>query len=195
MIKNKSKLLVISLIISLIVILVYCYTQGFFFISKIVISPTENVTTIIYNRNIKEFPFSNENAFTIEDIGDISGSTTYIEASFNNLYFSPNGLYRVISITSDSYGNYLELDDFANNASINLTSRLQDILRSDKSTNTLLNYNSNQIPIAEFNFVNWTDNSGEMEINFSFIGNDNKAYTGNFIYNYKNFSYSNISLN
>ncbi len=190
--KRVFKVLIISIVVVTIFAFSYAYIKGLFYIEEITPSPQGDVITVVYNRDITEFPFSSEKAFTVSDIGAISGSTTYSTAEFQDLYWAPDGKYRVISLKWGNEGNYLELDDFINNASSNLTARLQTVLQTNENINELLVYSEYPRPIVDFKFIGWTDIPGEMEISFSFVGNDAKNYEGSFKYNYKDNTNSEI---
>ncbi len=192
--KKTLKILIISIVLVIIFTFSYAYIKGLFYIEEITPSPQGDVTTVVYNRDITEFPFSSEKAFTVSDIGAISGSTTYATAEFQDLYWAPDGKYRVISLKGDNEGNYLELDDFINNVSSNLTTRLQTALHTEESIRKLLVYGEYPRPIVDFKFINWTDITGEMKISFSFVGSDAKNYEGSFKYNYETNTNSEIIL-
>lgn len=193
--KKTLKILIISIVIVIIFAFSYAYIKGLFYIEEIIPSPQGDVTTIVYNKDITEFPFSSEKAFTVSDIGEISGRTTYSTAEFKDLYWAPDGKYRVISLKWDNEGNYLEINDFINNSSSNLTTRLQTVLHTEESISELLVYSEYPRPIVDFKFISWTGITGEMEISFSFVGNDAKNYDGSFKYNYENNTNSEIILN
>ena len=193
--KKTLKILLISVVLVSIFAFSYAYIKGLFYIEEIIFSPQGDVTTIVYNKDITKFPFSSEKAFTVSDIGAISGSTTYSTAEFKDLYWAPDGKYRVISLKWDNEGNFLELNDFINNSSSNLTARLQTVLHTEKSISELLVYSKYPRPIVDFKFISWTDITGEMKIGFSFVGSDSKNYDGSFKYNYENNTNAEIVLN
>ncbi len=190
----KRKILVIfSVLIVIILICIGMYSQGLFNIEKRVQSPDGKTITTVYNCDVTEFPF-NADAFTVRDKGYFNGTTTYTNAKFNDLWWSPNSKYMLILIEDFKEGDYYVLGDYVNNCEVNLSSFLDDVLYDEKSLKEFIRYDENERFIVDYYFKNWIEFSGEMFFEFSFIGNDNLEHKGSFKYNHANNTKSDFKM-
>ncbi len=192
---KRKTLLIICAVVILLLSTIRMYAKGVFYIEEKTVSPDGKTTTIVYNVDVTEFPFD-KNAFTIKDKGYIKGSSTYKNAKFHDLWWSPDSKYRILSLDYEKEGRYYALDDFIHNVECNLIVYLGDALYNKTELKDIIPYDKNNNRfIVEYNFKEWTDNSGEMVFDFNFIGRDNLEYKGSFIYNHTNQTISDVQIN
>lgn len=153
---------------------------GIFYIVERQTSPNGAVTTTVYSRDVTGF-FPKDDGCTLRDQGDFVGSTVYIGAEFEGLWWSPDSRYQVVSILEDGRGQ-MWLQDYGRNAAGNLTAWVLTAAQvagmfSDAPLDDM------EWPDVELRFIQWGEDSAAMLLHYGYTDTGGTARTGYFWYN------------
>lgn len=193
--KATSSPKVVAIIITILIIVSVIFAlwiKGVFYIVETQTSPNGAVKTTVYSRDVSnEFP--KNTGFTVRNRGDFERTTVYSNATYENMWWSPDSKYMVVSMIYDT-GRYLALNDYKRNVGINLNAYINMAIYNNQAFDKVV-YDKDSKPIIDYIFKNWADKNGVMNIEFSFEGNDSMKYKGDFLYNNEDGTISNIVFN
>lgn len=185
--KKCFKRLIICITIILLILFIVLgimWYKGVFHIIGRYPSPDGKTITTVYNCDLGYNTFPVSGGFTLSDEGYFRGRTTYNDAEFKGLWWSPNGCYRVVSFYRDEKSE-LWLDDYSRNSSIHLTGRLEDVLHENEFFSQAPSnaYGGREI---FFDFIQWSTIDPEiMLIYFRYIDHDKHLHEGYMWYDYE----------
>ena len=186
---------VVAIIITILIIVSVVFAlwiKGAFYIVERQTSPNGAVNTTVYSRDVSN-AFPKNTGFTIRDRGDFVATTVYSNATYENMWWSPDSKYMVVSMIYDT-GRALVLNDYTGNVSVNLNAYIDMAIYNNQVFNKVI-YDKDSKPTIDYIFKNWADKNGKMNIEFSFEGNDSVKYKGDFLYNNEDGTISNIVFN
>lgn len=181
--KTNRKRIVILILASLLLLtalILFLLHKGFF--HKIGKYPSPDGTTIstVYNCNLNRNGLPTYDGFTVENKGHWNGRTTYINSTFKGMWWSPNGLYRVVSMYGSDNKTYLELVDYTRNCGCNLNAYLEIALYENEFFSKVPD-DENGFPDINFEFIQWsTIDPSVLLVYFSYDdinGNFHEGYT------------------
>ena len=170
--------------------LLILWSKGCFCIADRQTSPDGTVLTTAYSRNLSGL-FPREDGFTIRDEGRYAGSTHYLNASFDGMWWSPDSQYLVISMETEN-GIYLEVCDYQRNAGRNLDNCLNRGIYGRKEFSGAALDEDGQAQI-EYRFLQWSDYDSSMLVYYSYLDQEGIDRSGYFWYDYESEDVSGIS--
>ena len=151
------------------------WSRGIFCIIDRQVSPDGQVVTTAYCRDISG-PFPAAGGFSVRDRGVWTGTTIYLDASFDGMWWSPDSRYLVISMVRDG-GIYLEMLDYQNNAGENLDAYLDMALYGDPHF-TGADFGGASGSGVEYRFLQWSEDESIMLIHYDYQDRAGNPHTG-----------------
>ena len=188
--RKKIVILILASILAVSMFVLFLLHKGFF--HKIASYPSPDGTTIVtvYNCNLHDSFFPTSNGFTVESKGHWRGSTCYLNSEFRNMWWSPEGNYRVISMYGNDNKTYLALIDYTRNCECNLTAYLEMALYEEEFFSEMMYDDEGYRPLIDFEFIQWSEKDPAiMLIYFSY-----KDFNGNFREGYMWYDYETGAL-
>lgn len=180
----------VTLLVGTAITMMILWSRGTFDIADRQTSPNGAVTTTAYSKNISGL-FPSDNGFTIRDTGQFEGTTNYLDASFDGMWWSPDSHYLVISMQRDN-STHLEVIDYLRNSGRNLSSYLDRAIYQHPDFSDVP-YNQNGNPEIEYRFLQWSEYDSTMLLYFSFVDYQNQNRSGYFWYDYETGAVSGVS--
>lgn len=185
--KTNRKRIVIMILVSVLLITVlslFLLHKGFFHKIGKYPSPDGTTVTTVYSCNLHRDWLPTFDGFTVEDKGLWNGSTTYLNAEFRSLWWSPDSNYRVTSMYVDGE-NYLGLVDYTRNSDCNLTHRLEQTLYQNEFFSEVPYDAEGWRPQIAFEFIQWSnEDPSVMLVYFSYNDINGDFHEGYMWYDY-----------
>lgn len=171
---SKLKMALLIFVI-LVIVLVFLWAKGVFYIIDIQTSPNGKITEIVYSQDVSD-TFPKDSGVTMRTNGSFKGTTVYENASYLNMWWSPCSNYLVKSLVDGE--PILILDSFKTNSASNLSAYINMSMSSSEEFTNLMTDEKHWETI-EFDFMKWNDEQGSMTVNFEFedyTGKQQKGY-------------------
>lgn len=130
--------------------------KGFFHRIGTYSSPDGSTVTTVYDCNLGYGDPPTKGGFTLSDAGQFNGRTTYQNAAFRGIWWSPNSRLQVVSMDTDE-GIYLSLCDYNRNIVVNLTTRLEGTLYGNEFFADVPYDDEGWRPLITFEFMQWSE--------------------------------------
>ena len=187
--KTKRKRIIFSILgilLLLATLLFYLLHIGFFHKIGRYPSPDNKTIATVYNCNLHGnniLPTSD--AFTVKITGAWRGSTAYTNSTFKGMWWSPNGLYCVVSMYGSDGKTYIELADYTRNCSCNLNAYLEIALYENEFFSDVPNNQDGFLDI-NFEFIQWsTEDPTVLLVYFSYNDINGNFHEGYMWYDYE----------
>lgn len=185
--KVSKKTIIISVILailSIVCILGIMWFKGVFYKIGKYTSPDGTTTTTVYDCQLGYNDFPSPGGFTLSDEGQFSGRTSYTDAVFRELWWSPNSNYQVVSMFTEEE-IWLVLNDYTRNSSVNLSHRLEMTLYENEFF-AKVPYDADGWRDISFDFVQWSNADPElMLVYFSYTDVQDEFHEGYMWYDYE----------
>lgn len=161
----RTKIIIIGLIAAMLaaaVCLGIMWYKGLFYIIGRYPSPDGSTVTTVYSRNMSYSGPPEEGGFTLKDTGHYRGMVGYLNAEFKGLWWSPDGLKQVVSMSVDGEGweevgnTFLAISDFVRNSGGNLDHDLERGIYDNEFFADVLWDDEHFHRLIEFEFVQWS---------------------------------------
>lgn len=182
--KNRtSKRIMIFVLVALIVgisaSLFFLQAKGYFNVIERQTSPDGKVTSTVYE-GASGTLFMRQGIFTVVDKGTSEGTTTYNNASFDGMWWSPNSRYLVISMEVDD-SIWLSMTDYENSSVINLDTLLDIAINDNPTFSNIVKYEDGRAAV-ECRFLQWSEYGSSMLIHYIFVDTVGDEHSGYFWY-------------
>lgn len=191
----RTKIIVIALTAALLaaaLCLGLMWYKGVFHIIARYPSPDGTTVTTVYSRNMSYSGPPEEGGFTLSDKGYFRGRTSYADAEFRGLWWSPDGRYRVVSMYAEGKNWYgegetiLSLADYTRNIGCNLDAYLERGLYGNELFAAVPTDDEHGRKGIEFEFVQWSQADPDKMLIYFFYTDVSSAFReGYFWYDYE----------
>jgi len=182
----------IGAILGIAIFLAVSWYRGDLYILGRYPSPDGETVTTVYSRKIFYGRPPQEGGFTLRDEGRYRGGGSYSNAEFKGLWWSPDGMYQVVSMSPvgegyEGYGEtWLSLADYKRNKGCNLDHYLERSLYENEFFEDVLWDEEHFHRLIEFEFIQWSAADPEkMLIYFSYTDGQDMFREGYFWYDYE----------
>ena len=155
-------------------------------------SPDGSTVTTVYSRIMHYRAAPIEGGFTLSDEGAYRGRTNYTDAEFKGLWWSPDGLKQVVSMSVDGEGwqevgeTYLAVCDYKRNSGGNLDNRLERGIYDNEFFAAVPWDSEHFRRLIEFEFVQWSGaDPDKMLIYFWYFDDAGTYHEGYMWYDYE----------
>ena len=173
-----------AVLLTIFLVIGILWYKGVFHIIGKYPSPDGTTVTTVYNCDLYSEPFPTSGGFTVRDEGYFRGQTTYPDAEFKGLWWSPNGNYQIVGFYRDEELE-LWLTDYSRNCSTNLT-RSFDIVLYENEFFSKVPTNAYGGREIFFDFIQWSNIDPEiMLVYFAYIDTEGSFHEGDMWYDYE----------
>ncbi len=159
--------------------------RGFFHRLGSYPAPDGQTVTTVYDCDLGYREPPSKGGFTLSDYGLFRGRTTYQNAQFRGLWWSPNSRLQVVSMAT-SEGIHLALCDYNRNIGVNLTHRLEQTLRDNGFFSDVPYDAEGWRPLISFEFLQWSEADPElMQLYFCYRDTSGQLQQGYMWYDYE----------
>lgn len=159
--------------------------KGFFHRIGSYPSPDGSTVTTVYSCNLGYGDPPTKDGFTLSDDGQFRGRTTYQNATFRGVWWSPNSRLQVVSMDTEE-GIYLSLCDYNRNIGVNLTHRLEQTLYENEFFADVPYDEEGWRPLITFEFMQWSEADPEvMQVYFCYTDVQGQFQEGYMWYDYE----------
>ena len=169
----------VALVLGILVCLGALWKVGFFYIVERQTSPNGAVTTTVYSRDVTGF-FPKDDGCTLRDQGAFVGSSVYVGAEFEGLWWSPDSRYQVVAILENG-ADQMWLQDYGRNACGNLTAWVSTSAQAAGMFADAPLYDMDW-PDVEFQFIQWGEDSAAMLLRYHYTDTGGANHMGYFWY-------------
>ena len=190
--KNRKRLILLFFIVLLFisVLMFYLLYKGFFHKIGEYPSPDGAVVSAVYNCSLNRNGLPTYDGFTVETKGCWNGRTIYMNSTFKGLSWSPNGLYKVVSMYDSNNKTYIELVDYVSNCGCNLNAYLEIAIYENGFFSKVPD-DEEGFPDINFEFIQWSAvDPAVLLVYFSYNDIDGKFHNGYVWYDYESGSIS-----